>query len=223
EGGAAARLLPITGVFYDYTTEHGLIMMSRDTFIDMFQDTSIDTLAVFLEPENVRPTGTGVNVRDRALKAGMTLTDQDGFKDRILSIFDATFTITQSMRAIAVLVAFFGITGALLTLFMERRREFGIYRALGLTGREVALMTLLEGLGMGIAGFFLSVVAGTAISIILIRVINVQSFNWTIFYHFNVVPYLTAAGIALTASIGAALYPVIRVVRTYPRLQVREE
>jgi putative ABC transport system permease protein len=61
------------------------------------------------------------------------------------------------------------------------------------------------------------------ITFILIRVINIQSFNWTIFYHFDIVPYLTAAGIALTASLGAALYPMIRVVRTYPRLQIREE
>ncbi len=222
-GSAGTTPLPIAGVFYDYTTEHGLVMMSRERFLELFGDPSIDTLAVFLEPEANRPPGTADRIRELALGAGMVLTDQAGFRGRILSIFDATFTITQSMRALAVLVAFFGITGALLTLFMERRREFGIYRALGLTGREVALMTLLEGLGMGMAGFLLSAAAGTGITLILIRVINVQSFNWTIFYYFNALPYLTALGIALTASVGAALYPMVRVVRSYPRLQIREE
>ena len=220
-GGPAP--LTIAGVFYDYTTEHGLVLMSRNLFLELFNDPSIDTLSVFLEPEGVRPPGTEARVRDLVNEAGLLMTDRGGFKGRILSIFDATFTITQSMRALAVLVAFFGITGALLTLFMERRREFGIYRALGLTGPEVALMTLLEGLGMGLAGFLLSAAAGTVITVILIRVINVQSFNWTIFYHFVPVPYLTAAGIALFASIGAALYPMIKVVRTYPQLQIREE
>ena len=222
-GSTGTTPLPIAGVFYDYTTEHGLVMMSRDRFLALFGDPSIDTLAVFLEPEGNRPPGTEESIRQLARESGMVLTDQAGFRGRILSIFDATFTITQSMRALAVLVAFFGITGALLTLFMERRREFGIYRALGLTGREVALMTLLEGLGMGISGFFLSAAAGTAITLVLIRVINVQSFHWTIFYHFSAVPYLTALSIALTASLGAALYPMFRVVRTYPRLQIREE
>ncbi len=222
-GSTGKTPLEIAGVFYDYTTEHGLVMMSRDRFIDLFEDPSIDTLAVFFEPAGGRPAGTEEKVREMSRGAGLMITDRAGFKERILSIFDATFTITQSMRAIAVLVAFFGITGALLTLFMERRKEFGIYRALGLTGREVALMTLLEGLGMGFAGFILSTAAGTMITFILIRVINIQSFNWTIFYHFDIVPYLTAAGIALTASLGAALYPMIRVVRTYPRLQIREE
>ena len=195
-------------------------MMSRDRFIDLFQDTSINTLAVFFEPADEHPARTEERVRNLSSRAGLLITDRSGFRERILSIFDATFTITQSMRALAILVAFFGITGALLTLFMERRKEFGIYRALGLTGREVALMTLLEGLGMGIAGFILSIAAGTIITFILIRVINIHSFNWTIF---DLVPYLTAAAIALTASLGAALYPMIRIVRTYPRLQIREE
>jgi len=222
-GAAGDGSLGIAGIFYDYTTEHGLVMMSRDRFLHLFKDPSIDTLSVFLEPDGTRPPLTKEKVRDLARGAGLNVTDRVGFKERILSIFDATFTITQSMRALAVLVAFFGITGALLTLFMERRKEFGIYRALGLTGREVALMTLLEGLGMGFAGFILSAVAGTMITFILIRVINVQSFNWTIFYHFSAIPYLTAAVIALSAGAGAALYPMIRVVRTYPRLQIREE
>jgi len=215
--------LTIAGVFYDYTTEHGLVMMSRGLFLRLFRDPSIDTLAVFLEPETLRPPGTSDRIRSMALAADLVLRDQAAFRNRILSIFDATFAITHSMRALAILVAFFGIAGALLTLFMERRKEFGIYRALGLTGREVALMTLLEGLGMGLAGFILSTIAGTAITFILIRVINIQSFNWTIFFYFDTVPYLAAAGIAFAASTGAAVYPMMRVVKTYPQLQIREE
>lgn len=222
-GSEGDRSFEVVGIFYDYTTEHGLIMMSRRSYLELFDDPSIETLAVFLEPEGSRPADTVEKIRALARGAGMVFSDRTGFEEKILSIFDATFSITHSMRAIAIIVAFFGITGALLTLFMERRKEFGIYRALGLTGWEVALMTLLEGLGMGIAGFFMSVVAGTAITFILIRVINVQSFNWTIFYHFDLVPYLTAAVIALFASAGAAVYPMIRVLRTYPKLQIREE
>ena len=215
--------LEIAGVFYDYTTEHGVVMMSRGLFIDLFNDDTIGTLAVFLEPEGDRTAGVARKVRAMATEAGLTIYERQGFRDRILSIFDATFSITHSMRALAILVAFLGITGALLTLFMERRKEFGIYRALGLTGKEVALMTLLEGLGMGLSGFALSAVAGTAITFILIKVINLQSFNWTIFFFFDAVPYLAAAGIALFASLGAAVYPMLRIVRSYPKLQIREE
>ncbi|UCF30235.1 MAG: FtsX-like permease family protein [bacterium] len=213
----------IAGIFYDYTTEHGLIMMSRDRYLEVFRDAGIDSLAVFLNPGDPRREETTGEIRRLARTAGVNAMERERFHEGILSVFDATFAVTRSMRALAIVVAFFGIAGALLSLFMERRREFGIYRALGLTGQEVALMTLLEGLSMGIAGFLFGSVAGTALTLILIRVINLQSFNWTIFFHPAAGPYAVAAGIALLASIGAAIYPMARIVRTYPHLQIREE
>jgi len=127
------------------------------------------------------------------------------------------------MRILAVIVAFFGIAGALMTLFVERQREFGIYRALGFSTHQIAGITLLEGIGMGIISFAISIVAGTALAFILIKVINLRSFNWTIFYHFSADPYLVTFLTAVLASIGACLYPLWKVYRTYPQMQIREE
>jgi putative ABC transport system permease protein len=84
-------------------------------------------------------------------------------------------------------------------------------------------MTLMEGLGMGALSFVLSAVIGTALAWVLIRVINLNSFHWTIFFYFEWLPYLVAAGTALLAGLGAAVYPVWRVCRTYPQMQIREE
>jgi putative ABC transport system permease protein len=127
------------------------------------------------------------------------------------------------MRLIAIIVAFFGIANALLTLFIERQREFGIYRALGFSTVQVAGMTLMEGIAMGLVSFVLCAVVGTALAFVLIKVINFHSFNWTVFYFFEWKPYLLAALTALLASIGAAGYPVWRICRTYPQMQIREE
>jgi len=127
------------------------------------------------------------------------------------------------MRAIAIVVAFFGIAGALLTFFMERRREFGIYRALGFSTGQVAKLTLLEGLGMGMVSYLLSLVVGTLLTVLLINVINLRSFHWTIFFHPAFEPYMLTAVTAIMASIGAAVYPIWKVWRTYPQMQIREE
>jgi len=64
---------------------------------------------------------------------------------------------------------------------------------------------------------------GTALAWVLIRVINLRSFNWTIFFYLDASPYLMAAVIAVLASLGAALYPIWKVYRTYPQMQIREE
>ncbi|MBZ5636091.1 MAG: ABC transporter permease, partial [Acidobacteriia bacterium] len=147
----------------------------------------------------------------------------DQLHGSILSVFDSTFAVTRSMRVLTIIVAFFGIAGALLTLFMERQKEFGIYRALGFSTSQVASMTLMEGLGMGLVSFLLSIGVGTALAWILIRVINLRSFNWTIFYYLEWSPYGLAAATAILASLGAALYPIWKVYRTYPQMQIREE
>ncbi|MFU8855507.1 MAG: FtsX-like permease family protein [Deferrisomatales bacterium] len=215
--------LPVAGVFYDYTTEHGLVMMGRETYRRVFRDETIDSLGVFLDPGTPDPGAVLAEVRRRAAAFGLPVLSREELHANILAVFDATFGVTRSMRVLAVVVAFFGIAGALLTLHLERQRELGIYRALGFSTPQVAGMTLLEGLGMGAASFVLSVGLGTVLAFVLIRVINLRSFHWTIFFHFDGTPYATALATALLASAGAAAYPVWKVLRTFPQVQIREE
>jgi len=215
--------LEVAAVFYDYTSEHGVIMMDRSTYLKIFDDHTINSVAVFMDASNPRRQELLHEVSRRAESLGLPVATRDQLHGNILNVFDSTFAVTRSMRILAIVVAFFGIAGALLTLFMERQREFGIYRALGFSTRQVAGMTLLEGLGMGLVSFLLSMGVGTALAFVLIRVINLRSFNWTIFFYFSPEPYLLAAATAILASLGAAAYPIWKVYRTYPQMQIREE
>jgi putative ABC transport system permease protein len=223
EGIQGPTEFKVGAVFYDYTTEHGLVMMDRPTFLKTFEDRTLNNIGIFIDPDNPRRAELLQEVRKRAEARGLPVLTGAQLHESILEVFDTTFAITRSMRAIAIAVAFFGIAGALLTLFIERSREFGIYRALGFSTGQVARMTLMEGLGMGIVSFFLSMAVGTALAILLIKVINIRSFNWTIFYTPAVQPYLLTGITAILASIGAAAYPIWKVYRTYPQIQIREE
>jgi putative ABC transport system permease protein len=213
----------VGAVFYDYTTEHGLVMMDRSTFIKTFGDRTLNNIGIFIDPDNPDRERLLREVRRRGEARGLPVLTGAQLHEDILEVFDLTFATTRSMRAIAIVVAFFGIAGALLTLFIERSREFGIYRALGFSTRQVATMTLMEGLGMGIVSFLLSIGAGTVLAILLIQVINIRSFNWTIFYTPLLGPYLLTGVTAVLASIGAAAFPIWKVYRTYPQIQIREE
>lgn len=215
--------LKVAAVFYDYTSEHGVIMMDRSTYLRIFDDHTINTLGVFVDADNPRRREILDEVKQRAIDRGLPVFTRDQLWRNILSVFDSTFAVTRSMRLLAIVVAFFGIAGALLTLYMERQKEFGIYRALGFSTRQVAGMTLMEGLGMGLVSFLLSIGGGTALAWILIRVINLRSFHWTVFYYLTWEPYLLAAATAVLASLGAAVYPIWKVYRTYPQMQIREE
>jgi putative ABC transport system permease protein len=223
EGVRGPSTLTVTAVFYDYTSEHGVIMMDRSTYLKIFEDRTINVLGVFVAPHHPRRQEILEEVKKRAERRGLPAFPRDQLHGNILAVFDSTFAVTRAMRVLAIVVAFFGIAGALLTLFMERQREWGIYRALGFSTRQVAGMTLMEGLGMGLVSFLLSIPVGSALAMMLIRVINLKSFNWTIFYYFTWEPYLLGAATAILASLGAALYPIWKVYRTYPQMQIREE
>jgi len=223
EGIEETVRFPVTAIFYDYTTEHGLIMMDRSTYIRHFMDRTINSLGVFVDPKYPEREKVIAEVKRRAQGRNLPIATRSELHDTILSVFDNTFAVTRSMRVLAIIVAFFGIAGALMTLFVERRREFGIYRALGFSVRQIAGMTLFEGIGMGLVSFLMSTGVGTALAMILIKVINLRSFNWTIFYHFTLDPYLLAGITAIAASIGASIYPIWKVYRTYPQIQIREE
>ncbi len=223
EGQQGPAEFKVGAIFYDYTTEHGLVMMDRSTYVRTFGDRTLNNIGIFIDPDNPRKSELIQEVRKRAEARGLPVLTGSQLHQEVLEVFDTTFAITRSMRLIAIIVAFFGIAGALLTLFIERSREFGIYRSLGFSTDQVAKMTLMEGLGMGMVSFILSIGVGTALAILLIKVINIRSFNWTIFYFPSMDPYLLTGVIALMASIGAAVYPIWKVYRTYPQIQIREE
>jgi putative ABC transport system permease protein len=215
--------LAVAAVFYDYTSEHGVIMMDRAGYLRLFGDPTMDSLGIFVDPHNPRRRDILAEVTRRAEAWGLPVFLRDGLHANALRVFDSTFAVTLSMRALAIIVAFFGIAGAILTLFIERQREFGIYRALGFSTFQVAGITLLEGLAMGLLSFLLSLGVGTAMAVILIKVINLRSFNWTIFFHPAWTPYVLAAVTAVLASLGASVIPIVKAWRTYPQMQIREE
>jgi len=177
EGRRGPASVVIAAVFYDYTSEHGVVMMDRSTYTHIFEDRTINTLGVFVDARYPERKEILNRVSRMAQDRGLPFYTREQLWDSILSVFDSTFAVTRSMRWMAIIVAFFGIAGALMTLFIERQKEFGIYRALGFSTRQVAGMTLLEGLGMGLVSLLISTGVGTALAWILIRVINRESFQ----------------------------------------------
>jgi putative ABC transport system permease protein len=172
---------PIIGVFYDYRTEGGMVLMDRGTFRRFWPDNHLYTsvglyLAPGVDAEQMRSL-----IRSRLTESqSVFITSNRELRQEILRIFDQTFAITYALQAIAILVAVFGIVNALVLLVMERERDVGVLKAVGASNGQVKKMTLLEAGLMGLVSFLLGALTALVLSVLLIFVINRQSFGWTI-------------------------------------------
>ena len=144
-------------------------------------------------------------------------------REEAMSIFDRTFTITAVLRLVTLVVAFVGVLSALMALQLERFREFGVLRASGLTPAQVWRLVVLQTGLMGLVAGLFSVPVGLALSWVMIHVINLRAFGWTL--SMAVDPFLLAQGVAVAigASILAGLYPAWRLAGASPALALREE
>jgi putative ABC transport system permease protein len=140
-----------------------------------------------------------------------------------MDVFDRTFAITSALRILATIVAFIGILSTLLLLQLEKQREVGILRALGLTGKQLWRLTMLGTGLMGLSAGILALPTGFAITLILIRVLNLRSFGWSIQLLAKPEVFLQAIGLALLAALFAGIYPAFRLSRMITSEAVRYE
>ena len=125
--------------------------------------------------------------------------------------------------AVAILVAIMGMAGALMALVIDRRREIAVLRFLGAAGAQVRRLILVESGLLGLMANVLGLALGTLLSLILIYVINKQSFGWTIQFHWPVGLLLSALSLIYLAAILAGLYPARVAARLNPIEVVHEE
>jgi putative ABC transport system permease protein len=216
------RKFKVLGIYYDYSAESGFIVLDRRTLLKYLPDPAISNLAVYLEkdadPNRVREA-IGQVIGGRAVMVFSNST----LRRRAIAIFDKTFRITYALEAVAVTVAVMGIAGALLAMAIDRRREFALLRFLGGAQAQIRRIILCEAGLLGLLANSIGLALGTTLSLILIFVINKQSFGWTIQFHWPVAVLLLALTLVYVATVVAGLYPAQIAMRMNPIEVIHEE
>jgi putative ABC transport system permease protein len=180
ETPAGPKTLPIAGVYYDYASDQGYIILPRRLYREYYQDDAVSDMAVYLDPQ-ADPEAVRTAIHQQ-VPAGtrLTISTQRDVKQEVLRIFDDTFAITYALHLIAITVAILGVLNTLLALVLESRRDFGILRYLGATRQQIRRIVLLQAGLLGILGNLTGLGVGFVLSLLLIHVINKQSFGWSI-------------------------------------------
>jgi putative ABC transport system permease protein len=186
----------VAGVWRDYARQQGSVVMDRALYSTLTGDTTANDAALILEP------GTRVEDVQRELEARAGPAGQLAFavptdiRAVSLRVFDRTFAVTYALEAAAVGLGLVGLSSSFGALVFARRREFGMLRHVGLTRRQIAGMLATEGLVVSGIGLLVGLVLGWLMSLILIFVVNRQSFHWSMELHVPWLP-LSLLGVAL--------------------------
>jgi putative ABC transport system permease protein len=218
------RAFRVVAVYYDYASDAGVIVMRHETYRRYWEDAQISSLALYVNPARVSDLGAFVDqLRRRFAGRDLVISANRELRADALAIFERTFTITGALNLLATVVAFIGVLSALMALQIERTRELGILRANGMTLRQLWHMTLLEtGLMGGTAGL-LAMPTGFLLALILVYIINLRSFGWTIRLDLQWETFAQAMGVAVISALLAAIYPMLRLGKLEIARAVREE
>jgi putative ABC transport system permease protein len=215
--------VPVVGVFSDYSRSHGLVVVDRALFLERFPGRGPLDIALFLSDDV-----DALAARDRLLEATRGRFLIEAFSNRelkreVLAAFERTFAITTALSIVAAVVAVIAVVTVLLTLVGERRRELATVRALGASRRQIGAMVVAEAGLLGIAASAAGIVAGLVVGVILVEVVNLQSFGWSLQLQ---LPWLEVARLAIwvaVACVAAGLAPAASALRVDPATVLSEE
>jgi putative ABC transport system permease protein len=214
--------LPVAGMFRDYARQHGAILIDRRDYVALTGDRRVNDAALWLAPG---ATAAQAMAALRALPGGEAL--EIGTPGEIraasLRLFDRSFAVTYALEAVAVLVGLFGLSASVGALVLARRREFGVLRHLGLTRGQIAGMLAAEGGLLAALGAAAGLAAGIAISLVLVYVVNRQSFHWSMELHWPVAFLLSLTGTLVALAVLTAVIAGREAMGMGPVRAVRED
>ena len=196
----------VAAVNHSYAREEGLLMCDRSILQRYLPDSRPSSIAIYLNSGADIDQAHQEIARSVAMHNVQIVRNRE-VRERSLVVFDRTFAIAYALEAVAIVVAILGMAGALLTLVLDRRSELGVLRVLGATKAQVRSLVLAQSGMLGLVSNLVGCLLGGALSLVLIKVINKQSFGWTIHFHWPVGFLLAALTAVYGASLVAGVYP----------------
>lgn len=209
------RRFEVAGVYRDFASEHGFVLMSAATWARHWGPPPVHSLALALDGA-AGAADTAARLAAAAGPAGLEVRSAGELRAASLAVFDRTFRVTEVLRWLAALAAGAAVLGTLLAVGLERAPELALLRALGLTRRGLFFLVGTEGALVGAVAGALSAPLGVVLAAILVHVVNRQAFGWSM--ALEVAPLRLAEPVALAIATGlaAGLWPAWRAARSAP-------
>jgi putative ABC transport system permease protein len=179
----------VAGVWRDYARQSGAIVIDRQDYERLTGDRRVNDLALWLadgadaaqvQADVRRAARMGASPEEAAgLDGGLEFASAAQIRATSLRIFDRSFAVTYWLQAVAIAIGLFGVAASFSAQVLARRKEFGLLAHLGLTRRQILAVVAGEGAAWTAIGALAGLLLGLAVSVVLVKVVNPQSFHWT--------------------------------------------
>jgi len=195
--------LQVRGVWRDYARQGGALLIDLADYRRLSGDERVNDLALWLAP------GGDLAALQRAIAAlagdtAIEFAAAGEIRATSLRIFDRSFAVTYWLQAVAIAIGLFGIAASFSAQVLARRKEFGLLAHLGLTRRQIVTVVAAEGALWTAVGTLLGLALGLAVSVVLVKVVNPQSFHWTMDLALPVARLALLCGAVLAAGAATA-------------------
>ena len=210
----------VTGVYRDYSGHTGRVVLDLDDFLERYPDEGPQSVATFV------PKGLDLGVARAELEAvlegrfAVQVLDNRELRAEVLTVFERTFAVTIALQLISSLVAAIAVVAVLTALIHERRRELAVVRVLGGSRRQLFGLVHSQSLLLGLAGTTGGVAVGLVVGYVLVEIVNLQSFGWSLEFQTPDSLWLTLLAV-IPACLLAGLVPAFFAMRTAPRESLR--
>jgi putative ABC transport system permease protein len=180
-GQAPPATFFVAGVWRDYARQFGAITLDRRDYERLTGDARVSDIALWLAPgAQAAQVQDAVRALPAAGSAGLIeFASADEIRATSLRIFDRSFAVTYWLQAVAIAIGLFGVAASFSAQVLARRKEFGLLAHLGLTRRQILAVVAGEGAAWTAIGSVAGLALGLAVSVVLVHVVNPQSFHWT--------------------------------------------
>ena len=207
EESSPVAIFFIAGVWRDYARQSGAVVMDRAVWLQLTGDARTSDLALWPR-EGADTAVLQQSIRALAARQAAALTGQPpavasdianaghagavpdtrtlvefvssgAIRERSLRIFDRSFAVTYWLQAVAIGIGLFGVAASFSAQVLARRKEFGLLAHLGLTRKQILIVVAAEGAAWTSIGAVAGVLLGLVVSMVLVYVVNPQSFHWT--------------------------------------------
>lgn len=173
----------VAGVWRDYVRQTGAVLMDQRDYLRLSGDTRVNDAQLWLAPgasaRDVEARIQSLVQRDTGDAGLVDLASASQVRNASLRIFDRSFAVTYWLQAVAIAIGLFGVAASFSAQVLARRKEFGLLAHLGLTRRQILAVVAGEGAAWTCIGALAGLALGLAVAVVLVHVVNPQSFHWT--------------------------------------------